>query len=43
MEKMSALLMRTCKGAARAFQASANLATKSNEKKIHFHCLDKPK
>jgi hypothetical protein len=33
MEKMPALLIRTCKGAARAFQASANLATESNERR----------
>jgi len=33
MEKMPALLMRTCKGVARAFQASANLATESNERR----------
>nr|AFK45968.1 unknown [Medicago truncatula] len=33
MEKMPALLMRACKGVARAFQASANLATESNERR----------
>jgi len=33
MEKIPALLMRTCKGAERAFHASANLTTESNERR----------
>lgn len=33
IEKIPALLMRTCKGAERAFHASANLVTESNERR----------